>query len=192
MKNFKMKKFIITFLAVFVMCVAYNGVNGTTEAKAARNIKNVWRVDVQSSLIVRDKASTKGNKLGSLYKNNVVVGKDQGNGWIKLQATNSKGKAINAYISKTYAKPIPESWHVKTVTANTLNGRSRPTTKGNVLATYKKGERLNVNTACKVNQDGYTWCITDGCDEMSYELFINIGNGNKVQSLQWIAMKYVK
>jgi len=188
MKNFNIKKFVITFLAVFTLCVAYQGVNGATEAKAAHNNWHTWRVDVQSSLTVRDKASIKGKEIGKLYKNNVVWGWDLGNGWIELEGKNSKGKDIKAYISKKYVKVVSDSITSKEVTANTLCGRSRPTTKGTVLEKFKKGERIGVNTTYKVNQDGYTWCITHGT-KLTY---VQIGNGIKVESEEWVAMKYLK
>jgi len=192
MKNFNIKKFVITFLAVFTLCVVYQGVNGVTEAKAANGKMKHWRVDVQTSLIVRDKASTKGKKLGSLYKNNVVSGYDQGNGWIKLKAWNSDFKDVNAYISKTYVKAISESWHDKQVTSTTLNGRSRPTVKGTILDVYKKGDKLSVNTAYQVKQDGYTWCTSVSKIWSVGKPEISIGNGIKVDALEWIAIKYVK
>jgi len=189
MKNFKMKKFVITFLAVFALCVVYQGVNGVTEAKAANNMKEMWRVDVEASLIVRDKASTKGNIIGSLCKNSVVVGKDQGNGWIKLQATNSKGKEIDAYISKKYVKTMQRNFKKIRVTDNTLYSRSIPTVKGKIINKYKKGDFLSVNTACSVKQDGYIWNTSSG---KTGNIYLPMGNGSKVEGLEWIPMQHVK
>ncbi|MGM9985837.1 MAG: SH3 domain-containing protein, partial [Bacillaceae bacterium] len=117
-------------------------------SKASASTKYEYVV-VADSLRVRENPSTNSKQIGSVKKKEkLVVQKELSNGWLQIKF---KGKA--GYVSEEYVKkqpvsqqpqPEPSKKYEYVVATNVLNVRDEASVLGNLLGTYKMGDKLQV------------------------------------------------